>query len=71
MTFAERFKQMSPDDFAGLGLHGVAYVKPVEVEGNRAFAIFAADGRRLAIVPTIERAVEALRQHDLEPVTLH
>ena len=33
------FTQMSPTDFAALGLNQIAFVKPVTVEGEAAFAV--------------------------------
>jgi hypothetical protein len=41
------------------------------VDGNQGYAIFAADGSQLAIVPTREIAAAVIRQHDLEPVSVH
>ena len=63
---------MSESDLAGLGLQGVAYVRPVVTpEGASAFAIHAADGTQLAIAATQLQAEAAIRAHDLEPVSVH
>jgi hypothetical protein len=71
MTTSQWLKQISTTEFAQLGMEGVAYMKPVVVDGNQGYAIFAADGSQLAIVPTREIAAAVIRQHDLEPVSVH
>ena len=63
---------MSQGDLAVLGLQGVAYVRPLKTpEGAAVFAINAADGTRLAIAATEAQAVAAIREHELEPVSVH
>lgn len=63
---------MSQSDLAGLGLQGVAYVRPfTTAEGVAAFAIHAADGSQLAIAATRLQAEAAIRAHELEPVSVH
>lgn len=71
MTLTERLREMSPADLAALGLQGVAYVKPVVVDGTAAYAVFAADGRQAGILPTHAAALVAIRENGLEPVSLH
>jgi len=71
MTTTERLRQMSPSDFAGLGVQGVAYIRPTAVDGAQAVAIFAADGRQIGIVPSVEHALAALRENGLDLVTVH
>jgi len=61
---------MSPQDLAALGLNNLAYVKDVEVDGGTAFAIFAANGQQLAIMPDREEAIAAAWENGLAPVTL-
>jgi hypothetical protein len=67
----EFLRQLSPKDFAVFGVDHVAYVKPVEVEGAPSFAIHAADGTQLAVLPARDIAFATIRQHDLEPVSVH
>jgi hypothetical protein len=63
---------MSQGDLAVLGLQGVAYVRPMTTpEGVAVFSINAADGTRLAIAATEAQAVAAIREHELEPVSVH
>lgn len=71
MIATEKLRSISPKDFAGLGLNDVAFVKPVEADGARAFAIHAADGTAMAVVVSRELAFAAIRQHDLEPMDVH
>jgi len=49
----------------------VAYVKAITIEGVKAYAIFLADGTQLAIAPSREIAFAAVRQHELEPASVH
>jgi hypothetical protein len=49
----------------------VAYIKAVTIEGVRAYAIYLADGTQLAIAPSREVAFAAVRQHELEPASVH
>ena len=65
-------REMSSQDFALLGIHQVAFVKPGRREGEEGFAVFAADGTEIAFIQN-ERdvAFAAVRQHDLEPVSVH
>jgi len=49
----------------------IAYIKAVTIDGIRAYAIHAADGTALAIVKDRDVAFAAVRQHELEPVSVH
>jgi hypothetical protein len=71
MDWLETLRDISTRDFASLGLHDVAYVKPVEAEGKTAYSIYAADGTEMGMVHDREVAFAAVRQHDLEPVSVH
>jgi len=71
MTISERLRQISSSDFAALGLQGVAYIKPVVVDGAPACAIFAANGTQMGVVPTRDEAIVALHERDLDLVSIH
>ena len=58
----------SPQDNA---TEQIAYVKPVTVEGQTIFAIFAADGRELAVIENRDLAEATVRQNDMEPLSVH
>ena len=71
MNTSEPTFQISRQDFILLGVDQVAYVKPVDVEGKRAYSIHAADGTAMKLVADYETAFAAIRQHNLEPVPVH
>lgn len=63
---------MSPADFAALGLGQVAYlIKVTTSEGTPAYAIRAANGEDMAVIEDAAVAVAAIRQHELQPVSVH
>lgn len=70
-TGTRPLRHLSAQDFAAFGVNHVAYVKTVEVEGHVAYAIHAADGTPLTVVPGRDLAFAAIRQHDMEPVSVH
>ena len=65
------FQPMEPQAFAQLGVQGVAYVKPVVVDGIDAWAIHAADGTQIGVAGDRDQAFAAVKQNDLEPVSVH
>ena len=67
----ERNPRFSHEDFARLGVNHVAYVKAVEVDGRQAFAIHAADGTRIKLLADQDLALAAIRQNNLEPLSVH
>jgi len=71
MNRIEELKHISSREFALLGLNEVAYVKPVVVNDEVNFAIFSADGTQVAVLPDRDIALATIRQHDLEPASLH
>jgi hypothetical protein len=71
MDLERTLRSLSSQDFLSLGLSQVAYVKPLEQDGGRYFAIYAADGTQMAVLASREAAHAAIRQHDMEPLTLH
>jgi hypothetical protein len=71
MTGIERIVQLAAQDFRVLGLEHLAYVKQVTVDGQTAFAVHAADGTEIAVMAERAVAEAAVRQHDLEPLSVH
>jgi hypothetical protein len=67
----DKLRHISSEEFASLGLQGFAYIKRVVVNDTVAFAIHAADGTQVALVPSIEIAVGTVKQHELEPLSVH
>ncbi|HEX4113516.1 MAG TPA: DUF1150 family protein [Stellaceae bacterium] len=71
MTVTERWKQLPTQEFVALGVQNLAYIKPVTVNDHLAFAIHAADGTPMAVLDDRLVAEAAIRQHDLEPLSVH
>jgi hypothetical protein len=67
----EGIRHMSSRELALFGMQDLAYVKPVVVNGVTAFAVHAADGTQITVLPDREIALATLRQHDLEPLSVH
>ncbi len=66
-----KLRQMSRDTFADFALTEMAYVKSAVVNGVTVYAIHAANGKHLWHFRDRETAFAALRQHDLQPVSVH
>jgi hypothetical protein len=71
MRQIEKFPTFTPQEFAVLGLQDVAYVKRVVLNDAPAFAVCAADGTQIAVVGSYRLAQATIRQHDLEPLSVH
>ncbi len=71
MDWLETIRDISTRDFAMLGVEDVAFVKLVEAGGKTAYSIHAADGTEMGLVSDREVAFAAVRQHDLEPLSVH
>ncbi len=71
MTSLVKWKDITPQEFTALGVQNMAYIKPVVVNDQPAFAIHAADGTPMAVMSDRQVAEAAVRQHDLEPVSVH
>jgi hypothetical protein len=66
-----RLRSISPQEFALWGIQDIAYIRSVTVDGQRAFEIHAADGTPVAVMKSLELAQAAVRQNDLEPLSIH
>ncbi|HZH28860.1 MAG TPA: DUF1150 family protein [Azospirillaceae bacterium] len=64
-------RQLSPQAFAAYGVDVMAYIKPVQVDGQTGYSIHAADGTPLTVLADRAVADATIRQHDLEPVSVH
>ena len=64
-------RHLSPADFAALGVHDMAYVKETSVNGERAYAVHAADGTPLTVLESRDEAFAVCVQNDMEPVSAH
>ena len=71
MRSIENFRELSARELGLLGMEDVAYIKRVVVDDAPAFAVHAADGTQIAMLPDRDLAFAVVRQHDLEPVSVH
>jgi hypothetical protein len=62
---------ISTDELARLGVSQIAYIKPVVVNGEAAFAIHAADGTPMAVAEDQTVAMAAIVQHEMLPSLVH
>lgn len=73
------FKQMSTEEFLKLGIRDIAYIRAVESDessehdGDTAimYSIHAADGTTLSVKDSLDRAISAVVESDLSPITTH
>ncbi len=65
------FTVPTPEQLMALGVGGLAYVRPVKVGGEAAYAIFGADGRQIGLAPDRPLADAAIVQHEMVPVSVH
>lgn len=63
--------KISEQEFARLGMSGLAYIRPVILETGAGFMIHAADGTALGVTPDRDTAFVAARQHGLQPQSVH
>jgi hypothetical protein len=52
-------------------MEDIAYIKHVVEDGASGYAVHAADGTRIALLSDRDVAFATVRQHDLEPVSVH
>jgi hypothetical protein len=73
MTFIDSmdFRHISSRDLAMLGMQDMAFIKSVSGEDGITYAIHAADGTQMATMTDRDVAFAAVRQHGLEPVSVH
>jgi hypothetical protein len=71
MQYVEGMRPMSAHELGLLGMQDIAYVKQVVVDGRDQFAVHAADGTRIAVMANRDVAFAVVRQHDMEPVSVH
>jgi hypothetical protein len=64
-------KTVSLHDLGTYGLETLAYIKTVTVDGQKFHSIHAADGTPLSVMAERDLAFATVRQHDLEPASVH
>ncbi|MGH7116905.1 MAG: DUF1150 family protein [Stellaceae bacterium] len=71
MEKIERIRQMSARELALFGMQDMAYIKRVVVDQTPGYAVHAADGTQIAVLSDRDVAFATVRQHDLEPLSVH
>ena len=71
MTELERIRALTPQDLLMLGIKNIAYMKDIEVDGETAVALFAANGQQIAVMENRATAAAAAWQNGLAPMTVH
>lgn len=66
---SESIKAMQ--DWAHYGIHRLIYIKAIRVDQRTFHALYAADGTQLVIVEARALAEATIRQHALEPLSVH
>jgi hypothetical protein len=64
-------RDLSARDLGSLGLEDTAYIKSIMVDGKKLHAIHAADGTPLTVVTERETAIATVRQHEMQPMSVH
>lgn len=67
----ELAQSISVQDLRILGINEIAYIKPDNVDGATVFTVHAADGTAIAQMASHEIAVAAVRQNNMEAVSIH
>ncbi|MBL8670707.1 MAG: DUF1150 family protein [Alphaproteobacteria bacterium] len=68
---SEKLRRLSSGELASLGINDIAYVKRVMAQGGIGYAIHAADGTPVAVMPDQAHAIAVVLEHDLHPVSVH
>jgi hypothetical protein len=58
-------------ELALFGMQDIAYIKQVMVDDAVGYAVHAADGTQIAVLADREVAFATVRQHELEPLSVH
>lgn len=64
-------RDMSAADLAIWGMPDVAFIKRVVLNDEITWTIHAADGTQMGIAPSRDLAFAAVKQHELEPFSVH
>jgi hypothetical protein len=70
-TLPEHVRSLASNDFMSFGVDNMAYVKRMLVDGHYVHSVHAADGTPLTVLTERDKAFATIRQHELEPVSVH
>lgn len=65
------YNELSQQDFLLLGINDIAYVKKEDRDGKVVFVIHSADGNAITALADHDVAFAAVRQNDMEPLSVH
>jgi len=71
MLTDKNLKIMGVQDFASFGVPIVAYVKPLDIGGHKAFGLYNADGTQIETLETEDMAAISAHRRNLMPVVVH
>jgi hypothetical protein len=71
MKEVEQMRRISARELALFGMQDLAYIKEVIANGVVGYAVHAADGTQIAVLPDREIAFATVRHHELEPLSVH
>jgi hypothetical protein len=71
MSPLDKTGAMATSEFAHLGVAHLAYVKRIVVNSEIVYAVHAADGTPMGAARDRDTAMASVRQHGLEPVSVH
>ena len=71
MQQVNSFGSITARELMVLGVEQVAYVRHVDADGQRTYVVHTADGSEIARGDDRDLVFAAIRQHGLEPVSVH
>lgn len=71
MTISAEHEMISDMIMSMMGVDRLAYVKSVNDDEDTYYAVYAADGTRLATFDCRDEAFFTVRKHNLTPVSIH
>ncbi len=71
LALAMDIRHLSSEQFSALGVSQLAYVKPILLNGAKAFAIHGADGTPMAVAGDETVAMAAIVQHEMVAALVH
>ncbi len=69
MEYTKQNMEIGDAAMAMMGINHVTYIRPAQ--GEEGYAVYAADGTRLAVFPNYEAAYFTARQFNLTPLSVH
>jgi len=66
-----KLEGISDQEFLTLGIHDMAYIRRVDMDGDISYMVHAADGTPISSMDDKGSALAAILTNDLEPITLH